>query len=99
MARNQKRLVVIHPDGRKEEGIFHITAGYPLLKHLYALIGTDCVTRTEIKYEGKKRYIWLSDNGFAEGKPLNPYIRPLAEAYWNRPCQDFVGIGVIEIPT
>jgi hypothetical protein len=95
MAKNKTRtLVVIHPDGTKEQ-ILHTG---DLLRKLYEIIGTDCVTRTEVKYEGKKRYVWLSDNGFAERKPLNPHIRPLAEAYWGRPCQEFVGIGVVEIP-
>lgn len=90
-----KRLVILHPDGKQETTMW---TGKDFLTALYALINTDCVTRTEIKWEGKKRYVWLDDNGFAKGKPINPQIKPLAEAYWKVPCQNFVGVGVVELP-
>lgn len=94
MATKTKRLVIIHPDGKTETTMW---TGKDFLPALYALINCTCVTRTEVKYEGKKRWMWLDDEGMYKQK-LNPHLRQHAEAYWKQPCQDFFGVGVIEIP-
>jgi len=97
MTTKTRKLIVLKVDGGREEIVLGPKEDF--LQKLYDLIGCRCVTRTEIKWEGKKRYVWLDDEGMLKAdRKINPQIRPLSEAYWKRPCQNFYGVGVVELP-
>lgn len=88
------RLIAVHPDGKHVE--------YPSKKADYeklsGLVG-GYIERIKVRYEGKVRDCYLNEEGLLNRLPWNPKVKEYAEAYYNRPCQQFAGVGVIWIPS
>lgn len=54
--------------------------------------------RIKVRWEGKVRDCYLDEEGLIKQLPFNPHVKPLAEAYYKTPCQDFAGPAVIWVP-
>ena len=89
-------MIVIRPDGSTEE---HESKKLDL-PSIRKLIGNGCsvVERTKVRYAGKVRDCWLDEEGWTKPNLRNPFVKAMAEEYWNKQCQEFAGIGVVWVP-
>lgn len=88
-------IVVVKPTGE----YIHLPADKKLdLRLIYMAIGASTVERIKVRYEGRVRDAYLDEEGIMNGKRPNPEIKKLAEAYYGRPCQTFLGSAAIWIP-
>lgn len=87
-------MVLITPDGSES---YHEAKKLDIHK-VYELIGCNIVERVKVRYDGKIRDCYLDEEGLYRQGQSNPRVRQLAEAYYGRPCQTFMGAGVVWIP-
>ena len=89
------KLVIFYPDGTKSE----LERSKLVFADLYQIIGCRVVQRVACRYEGKAYDLWVNEEGGMTSDPVNPQLNQMVEAYFDRPCQQFVGIGVIFVKT
>jgi hypothetical protein len=90
------KIIVIKPHGEEVT----LPADDKLdLRLMYLAIGCTTVERIKVRYEGKVRDCYVDEEGLLRGRPFNPQLKRLAEAYYGVPCQQFAGSGAIWIPT
>ncbi len=95
--------VVIKPDGTQTR----VPGGRKIdLQKLYELIGCRTVEVTPVQFEGRKRDLWLEEEGLLKGHGIewNHSVRLFSATYWAKhgvpvsQVQHFAGTGVVWLP-
>lgn len=87
-------MVLIGTDGKET---YHEAKKFDIHK-AYDLIGCSLVQPIKVRYEGRVREAWLDEEGFWNQDEQNPKIKRMAEDYYGRECQVFMGPAVVWVP-